>query len=110
MTDEIDFSGVSDSDIAVVGMAAHLPGAPDINRYWANLVAGTESIRALSEAELLAAGESPAKLRKPNYVPSAAILDKFEHFDADFFGFSPKEAGILDPQHRQFLEVAWEFS
>jgi acyl transferase domain-containing protein/thioesterase domain-containing protein/acyl carrier protein len=108
MTDEIDFSGVSDSDIAVVGMAAHLPGAPDINRYWANLVAGTESIRALSEAELLAAGESPAKLRKPNYVPSAAILDKFEHFDADFFGFSPKEAGILDPQHRQFLEVAWE--
>lgn len=99
---------VGESDIAVVGMAAHLPGAPDIATYWANLAAGVESIRTLSEDELLAAGESPARLRKPNYVRSAAVLDKFEHFDADFFGFSPKEAAIMDPQHRQFLEVAWE--
>lgn len=99
---------IGDSDIAIVGMAAHLPGAPDIATYWANLAAGVESIRSLSEDELLAAGESRAKMRKPNYVRSAAVLDKFEHFDADFFGFSPKEAAILDPQHRQFLEVAWE--
>jgi acyl transferase domain-containing protein/thioesterase domain-containing protein/acyl carrier protein len=97
-----------DSDIAVVGMAAHLPGAADIASYWANLTAGVESIRVLSEEELLAAGESRAKMRRPNYVRSAAVLENFEHFDADFFGFSPKEAAILDPQHRQFLEVAWE--
>lgn len=97
-----------DGDIAIVGMAAHLPGAGDIATYWANLAAGVESIRALTEAELLAAGESPARIRQPNYVPAAAVLDRFEHFDAEFFGFSPKEAAILDPQHRQFLEVAWE--
>ena len=47
-------------------------------------------------------------MRQPNYVPFAAPLDRFADFDAEFFGFSPKEAAILDPQHRQFLEVAWE--
>lgn len=108
MGDGRDFSVVGDSDIAVIGMAAHLPGAADIAAYWANLAAGVESIRVLGEAELLEAGESPAKMRKANYVPAAAVLDGFDQFDAEFFGFSPKEAAILDPQHRQFLEVAWE--
>ncbi len=101
-------SGIAETDIAIVGMAAHLPGAASIVAYWENLRAGLESIRQLTEAELLANGESPAKLRHRNYVPAAAVLDKFDHFDAEFFGFSPKEAAILDPQHRQFLEVAWE--
>ncbi len=108
MGDDVDLTGISDSDIAVVGMAAHLPGAADIHQYWSNLRDGVESIRVLSDADLLAAGESPARMQKPNYVPAAAVLDGFEMFDADFFGFSPKEAAILDPQHRQFLEVSWE--
>ncbi len=108
MTVQDDFPGVAETDIAIVGMAAHLPGAPDIGAYWRNLVGGVESIRVLSEDELLAAGESPARIRRPNYVPAAAVLDGVPDFDADFFGFSPKEAAILDPQHRHFLEVAWE--
>ena len=108
MTAEDRAAGVAGTDIAVVGMAAHLPGAPDIAAYWANLSAGVETIRVLSEDDLLAAGESPARLARPNYVASAAVLDGFETFDAEFFGFSPKEAAILDPQHRQFMEVAWE--
>lgn len=89
-------------------MAAHLPGAATPAAYWSNLRQGIESIRRLSEAELLAAGERPERMRHRNYVPAAAVLDGFEQFDADFFGFSPKEAAIMDPQHRQFLEVAWE--
>ncbi|THD83625.1 SDR family NAD(P)-dependent oxidoreductase [Aliigemmobacter aestuarii] len=101
-------TGVADTDIAIVGMAAHLPGASSVAEYWANLAAGVESIRHLSEADLLANGEDAARMRHRNYVPAAAVLDRFEHFDAEFFGFSPKEAAILDPQHRQFLEVAWE--
>jgi acyl transferase domain-containing protein len=96
------------SDIAIVGMAAHLPGAADPATYWSNLRQGIESIRRLTESELLAAGESPQRMRHRNYVPAAAVLEGFEQFDADFFGFSPKEAAIMDPQHRQFLEVAWE--
>ena len=98
----------AETDLAIVGMAAHLPGADDIGAYWSNLRHGLRAIRRLSEDELKAAGEDAATLRQPNYVPFAAPLDRFADFDAEFFGFSPKEAAILDPQHRQFLEVAWE--
>ena len=99
---------IGENDIAIVGMAAHLPGAGDVQAYWRNLRDGIESIRRLSREELLAAGEAPHLIDRPDYVPVAAVLDGFERFDADFFGLSPKEAAIMDPQHRQFLEVAWE--
>jgi acyl transferase domain-containing protein/thioesterase domain-containing protein/acyl carrier protein len=108
MTARSSRAKVAETDIAIVGMAAHLPGAGSVAAYWRNLAAGVESIRRLDAAELLAAGESPARMRAKNYVPAAATLEGFERFDAEFFGFSPKEAAILDPQHRQFLEVAWE--
>ncbi|WGW04464.1 type I polyketide synthase [Tropicibacter oceani] len=97
-----------ENDIAIVGIAAHLPGAQDINAYWRNLRDGVTSIRRLSEDELREAGEDPGLIRHRDYVPFAAPLDDFEQFDAEFFGFSPKEAAIMDPQHRQFLETAWE--
>ena len=99
---------VGPGDIAIVGMAAHLPGAADIATYWDNLRQGRSAVRRLTDEELQASGESAAMLRNPSYVPFAAPLDGFDRFDAEFFGFSPKEAAILDPQHRQFLEVAWE--
>jgi len=99
---------VEETDIAIVGMAAHLPGAGGIDQYWHNLRSGICSIRKLSEDELLANGESRAKMAHRNYVPAAATVDGFADFDAEFFGLSPKEAAIMDPQHRQFLEVSWE--
>jgi len=95
-------------DIAIVGMAVNVPGAEGVDAYWANLRAGVASIRRLSEEQLLAAGESPDNIRNKNYVPAAAVLDGYETFDAEFFGFSPKDASILDPQHRKFLEVSWQ--
>ncbi|MBZ8119284.1 SDR family NAD(P)-dependent oxidoreductase [Roseovarius sp. LXJ103] len=95
-------------DIAIVGMAAQVPGAASIAEFWRNLSGGIESISRLSEAELRAAGEDPAKMRLKNYVPAAAVLDGFAEFDAEFFGFGPKDATILDPQHRKFLEVTWQ--
>ncbi|MEM7236197.1 MAG: beta-ketoacyl synthase N-terminal-like domain-containing protein [Pseudomonadota bacterium] len=97
-----------ENDIAIVGMAAHLPGAGSLEQYWSNLKGGVESIRRLSDEDLAAAGETPDRQHHRNYVPAAAVLDGFEQFDGDFFGFSPKESAIMDPQHRQFLEVAWE--
>ncbi|MEI2697297.1 MAG: SDR family NAD(P)-dependent oxidoreductase [Microthrixaceae bacterium] len=99
---------MADNDIAIVGLAAHLPGAANPTAYWRNLVDGVESIRELSEQELVEAGVGEAELRSPNYVRSAAPLDGVFDFDADFFGLSPKEAGIMDPQHRHFLMAAWE--
>ena len=100
--------GALQGAIAITGMAAHLPGAPDIARFWTNLRDGIESIRKLSVEELLENGESPARMRQPNYVPAASVLEGFERFDPEFFGLSLKEAAIMDPQHRQFLECAWE--
>ncbi len=96
------------NDIAIVGMALRVPGANTLDEYWRNLRDGVESITPLTEEELLAAGESKDRLHHKNYVKSAAILDRMEMFDGEFFGFSPKESAIMDPQHRHFLEVAWE--
>ncbi|SMO68906.1 type I polyketide synthase [Paracoccus laeviglucosivorans] len=98
---------VSDTDIAIVGMAAQLPGAANVAQYWDNLCRGIESIQRVPQADLIARGEARARLSDPNYVPSAAILDQFDEFDAEFFGLSPKEAAIMDPQHRKFLETCW---
>ncbi|WP_294230562.1 beta-ketoacyl synthase N-terminal-like domain-containing protein, partial [uncultured Shimia sp.] len=73
---------VAETDIAIVGMAAHLPGAPGIAQYWHNLRSGIRSIRKLSEDELLANGESRSKMAHRNFVPAAAMLDGFADFDA----------------------------
>lgn len=96
------------TDIAIIGLSAHLPGARDIREYWKNLRDGVESVQAFTREELIAAGVSEALLRNPAYVKSGVVLADMEHFDAEFFGFSPKEAAIMDPQHRHFLECAWE--
>jgi acyl transferase domain-containing protein/thioesterase domain-containing protein/acyl carrier protein len=95
-------------DIAIVGMAVRLPGAGSLAAYWDNLRDGIGSIRHLDTDALIAAGEQPDRIADPNYVAAAAPLDDFADFDAEFFGFGPREAAILDPQHRKFLEVAWE--
>jgi len=95
-------------DIAIVGLSVAVPGANSAATYWDNLKNGIGSIETLDKEILAASGERAALLADPNYVPAAARLDGFDTFDADFFGFSPKEAAILDPQHRKFLEVAWE--
>jgi len=97
----------SSGDIAIVGMSAQLPGAIGLEAYWDMLRSGTSAIRRLNEDEMLAAGVDPAVMAGPNYVPYAANLEGFAEFDAEFFGLSPKEAAIMDPQHRKFLEVAW---
>ncbi len=94
--------------IAIVGMAGRFPGAPDLERFWENLAAGIESVTFFGREELLAAGIDPAQLEDPAYVPARAALDGAELFDAELFGYSPREAEILDPQHRLLLECAWE--
>ena len=96
------------TDIAIIGMATRFPGAPNLERFWENLCNGIDSIRAYSEAELRSAGVSEELLAHPNYVKAGAPLADIDAFDAAFFGINPKDAAIMDPQHRQFLECAWE--
>jgi acyl transferase domain-containing protein len=95
-------------DIAIVGMACRLPGAPDLATFWRNLAGGVESITRPSDEEMLRAGVPAEHLTQSNYVKAAPILEEPEAFDAAFFGFAPAEAKAMDPQHRILLELAYE--
>src|ERR1041384_1141700 len=95
-------------EIAIVGMAGRFPGARNVDEFWANLRDGVETITLYSAEELLAAGVDRETLADKHYVKAGAILPDVELFDAGFFGFTPREAEITDPQHRLFLECAWE--
>ncbi len=94
--------------IAIIGMAGRFPGAKSIEQFWQNLCDGKESISFFTDEELVAAGVDPALLSDPNYVKASPVLEDIEMFDALFFGFTPREAEVMDPQHRLFLECAWE--
>jgi amino acid adenylation domain-containing protein len=94
--------------IAIVGMAGRLPQARDLAEYWENLRSGRECVTFFTDEELRASGLSEEQLRDPAYVKARAVLDGVEMFDAAFFGYTPREAEVMDPQHRLFLETAWE--
>ncbi len=96
-----------DRDIAIIGMAGRFPGARDLDAYWANLRDGVEGIRNFTDEELRQAGVSEALLRDPRYVKAGSLLEGIEDFDAEFFGYPAREAEILDPQQRLFLEHCW---
>ena len=97
----------SPNAIAVVGMAGRFPGADSVSAFWDNLRRGEESIVTLSEEDLLAAGISEKALANHAYVRRAALMNGIDEFDADFFGFTPQAARMMDPQHRLFLQCAW---
>lgn len=101
-------NGQRDQEIAVIGMAGHFPGAKNTDEFWKNLKHGVESIRKFSYEELKEAGIDEKTLNHPNYIRARGWLEDIDKFDADFFGFSKREAQILDPQHRIFMETAWE--
>ena len=93
--------------IAIVGMSGRFPGAPTVGELWENVKAGRESISHFSWEELEA--RDPAALaRDPSYVRARGILSGVEDFDAGFFGLTPRETEVMDPQHRVFLEICWE--
>jgi acyl transferase domain-containing protein len=95
-------------EIAVIGMSGRFPGAENIAAYWDILKNGVETVTFFSEAELKKAGVSPDLIENPKYVKSASVLEKIEYFDAPFFGYTPKEAEILNPQIRLFYECVYE--
>jgi amino acid adenylation domain-containing protein len=101
-------AGESESDIAIVGMALRFPGADTPERFWQNLKDGVESISFFSREEVLAAGVSAERVDDPAYVRAEGDLSGVEMFDPEFFGYDPAEAEVLDPQHRIFMECAWE--
>ncbi|MEJ0094335.1 MAG: amino acid adenylation domain-containing protein [Methylocella sp.] len=93
--------------IAIIGMAGRFPGAADIATFWRNLREGVESITRFKDAELEDAFDSSVR-NDPNFVGARAVLDGIEQFDAGFFSMHAREAELTDPQHRVFLECAWQ--
>jgi acyl transferase domain-containing protein/NADPH:quinone reductase-like Zn-dependent oxidoreductase/thioesterase domain-containing protein/acyl carrier protein len=93
---------MGDFDIAIIGMACRLPGAPDVNRFWENLRGGVESVSFFRDEEI--DPDSRWLLSNPQFVKAGAILEDIDLFDAAFFKMSPREAVLTDPQQRMFLE------
>ena len=106
-------SGVNDSEpkleaIAIIGMVGRVPGAKTLTEFWEMLRDGREGITRFSREALLADGTPPETLDDPSFVPLSSILSDADQFDAEFFGISPNEAQLMDPQGRIFLEIAQE--
>ena len=90
-------------EIAIIGMSGRFPKADTLSEFWDNLIHGRESIEFLSEREIEALGLDDSIVKNPNYVPAGTRIRNVEAFDASFFGFSPKEVVIMDPQQKVFL-------
>ncbi len=95
-------------DIAVIGMSGRFPGSRDIDEFWMNLSGGIEGISHFDEQTALANGGDVEEVRKTEYVKAWGALTDVDRFDAEFFGYSPREATVLDPQQRIFLEEVWK--
>lgn len=94
--------------IAIIGMSGRYPDAKNTAELWLNLEQGKESLTIFTDDELRASGVDEDLLKDPDYVKAGVVLDDIDLFDASFFGFTPREAQITDPQQRIFLECAWE--
>lgn len=94
--------------IAVIGLAGRFPPSGGVTEFWQHLRDGRECITRFSEDDLRDAGVPDEMLQQPAYVRANGLLEGIELFDAAFFGFSPRDAEVLDPQQRLFLECAWE--
>jgi acyl transferase domain-containing protein/thioesterase domain-containing protein/acyl carrier protein len=105
---ETDREEIDAGSIAIVGLAGRFPSARTTGELWDMLRDGREATTWKTDDELRAAGVPEDDLKDPDYVRAALVLPDMEMFDAGFFGFSKRDAAVLDPQHRHFLECAWE--
>ncbi len=95
-------------DIAVIGLAGRFPDARNVDELWQNLAAGHCSVRRFTREEMLRSGATPEEVAQESYIPAGSVLQGLDLFDASFFGFTPREAEIMDPQQRFLLECAVE--
>ena len=96
----------AESGVAIVGISLKLPGADTVEQYWSNLVNRVDSVTTFSPDQLDLS--VPTHIRElENYIPCRGVIENADKFDAAFFGLSPLEAQVMDPQHRIFLQLSW---
>jgi acyl transferase domain-containing protein/NAD(P)-dependent dehydrogenase (short-subunit alcohol dehydrogenase family) len=93
--------------IAVVGMAGRFPGSEDLSGFWNTLVEGRNCISYFTPEEMIAIGVPAEQVAQPSYIRASGAYRRPFEFDPAFFGYNPREAEIMDPQHRIFLEYSW---
>ncbi|GMT96633.1 type I polyketide synthase [Corallococcus caeni] len=103
-----DAVGGGEERIAIVGLAGRFPGAKTLEGFWEMLRRGGDARRVPTDAELDDAGVPQALRAHPQWVRSSYVLEGATEFDAGLFGYSPREAELMDPQQRIFMECAWE--
>ena len=101
-------SDMAETDIAIIGMAGHFPGAPDVDVLWERVARGDDCLTDLDPAELIRAGVPSRVVRGGEYVLRTGRIDGVDEFDPEFFGIGRRDAAVMDPQHRHFIECAWE--
>ncbi len=92
--------------IAIIGMVGKFPGADNVEQLWQNLCEGVESIEFFG-ADQVDPSINPQLSQNPDYVRARGIMADADSLDAAFFGISPLEAEVIDPQARVFLELVF---
>ena len=105
-----DTADSADTRLAIIGMAAYLPGAANVDEFWQNLCDGKDATQFFTDAELRSRGVRDDVLSNKNWVKAAALVQDPPAycFDASFWGIGRREAELMDPQQRLFLQCAWE--
>ncbi len=94
--------------VAVIGMQLRYPGATSVRDFWGNLCGGVESISFFTEDELVAAGVPREAVKAPGFIRANPEIGDVTGFEPGFFGFTPREAEVIDPQVRILLETSWQ--
>ncbi len=95
------------NDIAVIGYSGAFSGSNSIEEFWEDLLDGRECIEFLDKTECLSIGVSKKLVDNPSYISAGGRISNIEMFDPLFWGISPNEASLMDPQTRKFLEHSW---
>ncbi|MCT7375570.1 non-ribosomal peptide synthetase/type I polyketide synthase [Chelativorans salis] len=93
--------------VAIIGMSGRFPGAHSVDALWDLIAQGRHAFAHFPPEEIEDAFGEDVRAAK-DYVPARPHLDDVELFDAEFFGMYPREAALLDPQFRIFMEICWE--
>ncbi|WP_420226765.1 SDR family NAD(P)-dependent oxidoreductase [Pigmentiphaga litoralis] len=107
MTDPTHHHAASSLDLAIIGMAGRFPSADSVDALWSNLCNGVEAVTRYDDEALAALGVPAELIADPDYVKAGVRFEGMDRFDATFFGYTPRDAERIDPQHRIFLECAW---